>query len=220
MTDGKQSTDRRHIAEKQVAIKKKSGGLSPLSLSFLENTTVLKRFLTRFLSQQQDIEDVIQETWLRAYQAERNTEIEKPRAFLFRVARNIALNELKKKSRQMTETIADCDNRVVLKDTATLESEIEARQHLGLYCEAIAALPEKCRRVYLLRKIHGLRHKEIAERLGITVSAVEKHLLNGVVACEAYIQAREDGTDCRDRGDVHELQVTTNRGGIARKGAD
>lgn len=219
MTDGKQPTGRRHTAGKQVAIKKKSGGLSSLSLSFLENTTLLKRFLTRFLSRQQDIEDVIQETWLRACQAERNIEIEQPRAFLFRVARNIALNELKKKSRQMTETIADCDSRVVLKDTATLESEIEARQHLGLYCEAIATLPEKCRRVYLLRKIHGLRHKEIAERLGITVSAVEKHLLNGAVACEAYIRAREDGTDCRDKGEVHDLQASTNRGETAGKGA-
>jgi RNA polymerase sigma factor (sigma-70 family) len=169
----------------------KPNGFSAISLSFLENNTLLKKFLTRFLSQRQDIEDVVQETYLRAYKAEKDTDIEQPKAFLFRVAKNLALNELKKKSRQVTDYIEDCDARVVLHNTDSLESEVEARQHLGLYCEAIATLPEQRRRVCLLRKVHGLRHKEIAERLSITVSSVEKHLLKGTLACQAYVQERE-----------------------------
>ena len=193
------------MAKKTTKIDKKIFSPSSISAIFIENNSFLKKFLARFLSEQQDIDDVVQETWLRAYQAEQSADIEQPRAFLFRVARNIALNELKRKSRQMTETIADSDDRVVLKDITTLESEIEARQHLGLYCEAIAALPEKCQRVYLLRKIHGLRHKDIAERLGITVSAVEKHLANGAVACEAYIRSREEKVDFNDDKKVAQL---------------
>jgi RNA polymerase sigma-70 factor (ECF subfamily) len=164
---------------------------SAITAAFLEHVTFLKKFLTRFLREQQDIDDVIQETYLRAYSAEQIKSIEQPKAFLFRIARNLALTELTKKSRQITDYLADFDESVVM-GSETLEEEIEAREHLGLYCEAVAALPEQCRRVYLLRKVHGLSHKEIAERMRLTVSSVEKHLLKGMLKCRAYVREREE----------------------------
>ena len=167
--------------------------LSAISSAFLENSSLLKKFLTRFLYQRQDIEDVVQEAYLRAYKAEKDAEIEQPKAFLFRVARNIALNELKKKSRHITDFIEDCDPHNFSHQTSTLEDELQAQQHLGLYCEAIASLPEQCRRACLLRKAHGLRHKEIAERMSLSVSTVEKHLHRGALACQAYLVEREEG---------------------------
>jgi RNA polymerase sigma-70 factor (ECF subfamily) len=164
---------------------------SAITAAFLEHVTFLKKFLTRFLREQQDIDDVVQETYLRAYSAEQSKSIEQPKAFLFRIARNLALTELTRKSRQITDYLADFDESLVM-GSDTLEEEIEAREHLGLYCEAVAALPEQCRRVYLLRKVHGLSHKEIAKRMGLTVSSVEKHLLKGILKCRAYVRERED----------------------------
>ena len=67
------------------------------------------------------------------------------------------------------------------------EEEVEAEQSMNIYCEAVEALPEKCRRVFIMRKVNGMRHKEIADHLGITVGAVEKHLHNGARSCRAYI---------------------------------
>ena len=170
-------------------------GISAISAAFLENNTLLKKFLTRFLYQRQDIEDVVQETYLRAYKAEKEaaSAIEQPRAFLFRVARNIALNELKRKSRHITDSLEECDTQSAKQRPPTLEDELQAQKHLGLYCEAIATLPKQCRRVCLLRKVHGLKHKDIAERLQLSVSSVEKHLRKGALVCEAYITEREGG---------------------------
>lgn len=165
--------------------------LSALSSSFLENNSFLRKFLARFLAEQQDIEDVVQEAYLRAYQVEQGRDIEQPKAFLFRIAKNIALTELTRKSRQITDYLEDADVPAEAEKTPSLEEELEARQYLALFCEAIAALPERRRRVCLLRKVHGLPHGEIAERLGITVSAVEKHLLKGMLACRAYVRERE-----------------------------
>lgn len=165
--------------------------ISRVSRAFLESSIVLKKFLTRFLSNQQDIEDVVQEAYLRAYQAEKKKDIEQPKAFLFRIAKNIALTELTKKSRQITDYIEDSDPSVVIHNEHTVENEVESQQTLGMYCEAIAALPEKCRRVYLLRKVHGLSHKEIAERLDLTVSSTEKYLRHGVLHCRAYLKERQ-----------------------------
>jgi len=55
-------------------------------------------------------------------------------------------------------------------------------------------LPAQCRKVYLLRKVHGLSHKEISDRLEISISAVEKHILRGVLKCRAYVKEREHGS--------------------------
>ncbi len=172
---------------------RKRRGLSGVSVSFLENSTLLKKFLTRFLGQRQDIEDVVQEAYLRAYDAEKSHEIDQPKAFLFRIARNIALNELKKKSRVLTDYVEHYDEPDIKNNSPTLEDELEAQEHIGLYCEAFASLPEQRRRVCLLRKVHGLQHKEIAARLDLSVSSVEKHLLRGALACQEYILEREQG---------------------------
>lgn len=166
---------------------------SSISTSFIENFHFLKRFLARYFSERQDIEDVVQETYLRAYNAEQKKVIEHPRAFLFQIAKNLALTELKKKSRQITDYVDDYDLPLVIGQGDPVEGEVEAKQNIGLYCEAVAALPEQCRRVFLLRKVHGLSHKEISERMQLSISAVEQHLLKGVLKCRAYVQERETG---------------------------
>jgi len=165
--------------------------LSAVSTAFLENHVFLKQFLARFFSGRQDIEDVAQEAYLRAYVAEQQKDIDQPKAYLFRIARNLALTELTKKSRKITDYLEECGASVVIECEAAAESEVEAEEALGLYCEAVAALPEKCRQVFLLRKVHGLPHKEIAERMSLSVSSVEKYLLRGIVECKAFVQERE-----------------------------
>lgn len=166
--------------------------LSGVSRAFVDNNTSIKKYLGRFFSERQDIEDVAQEAYLRAYVAEQSKGIEQPAAYLFRSARNIALTKLTNKSRQITDCIDDLSASVVIQGEASVEQEVEAEQSLGLHCEAVAALPEKCRQVYLLRKVHGLSHKEIAERVSLSVSSVEKYMLQGVLACRTFVEKHED----------------------------
>jgi len=165
--------------------------LSAVSAAFLENHAFLERFLARFFSDRQDIEDVAQEAYLRAYIAEQQKEIEQPKAYLFRIARNLALTQLTKKSKKITDYLEESGATVVIECGAAADIEVEAQESLGLYCEAVAALPEKCRQVFLLRKVHGLAHKEIAQRMSLSVSSVEKYLLRGILECKAFVQERE-----------------------------
>jgi len=150
----------------------------------------LKRFIGRYLNNAQDIEDVTQEAFLRAYKAERSTEVRQPKSFLFRIAKNVAISQLRTKSRRITDYIEDQASDDVLMSEWSTEDEVMAEEKLGIHCEAVAALPPKCRRVYLLRKVYGMSHKQIAEKLQISTSTVEKHLLKGVEACDRFIQAR------------------------------
>ena len=150
----------------------------------------LKRFIGRYLNNAQDIEDVSQEAFLRAFKAEKTTKVLQPKSFLFRIAKNVAISQLRSKSQQITDYIEDQSVGDVLVSEWSTEDEVMAQQKLGIHCEAVAALPPKCRRVYLMRKVYGMPHKEIAERLGIATSTVEKHLLKGVEACDRFIRER------------------------------
>lgn len=177
---------------------KHSGGsdrpVASVTAAFVENSLFLKKFLARYFVNSQDIEDVAQETYLRAFAAEQKKYIEQPKAFLFRIAKNVALNELKRKSHQITDFIEDVSASVVLDTAASAEEEVEAQELLGLYCEAVASLPEKCRHIFLLRKVHGLAQKEIATRMSLSVSSVEKYLRQGVLTCRAFLDQREGKT--------------------------
>ena len=161
--------------------------------AFQKHQLALKRFISRYLHQAQDIEDVSQEAFLRAYKAEKTTDVLQPKSFLFRIAKNVAISELRSKSRQITDYIEDQKGDGVLLGEWSAEDEVMAQQKLGIHCEAVASLPPKCRQVYLMRKVYGMPHKEISERLGIALSTVEKHLMKGVEGCDRYIRERMAG---------------------------
>jgi len=160
--------------------------------AFLKHQVPLKRFLARYLHNVHDIEDVIQEAFLRAYSAEQNKVIEQPKSFLFRIAKHVALTQLTQKSRRLTDSVGDFQELGVLIGEDSAEDEFIARQTIGLHCEAVAELPPQCRRVYLMRKVYGMSHQEIAEHLGIAVSTVENHLTKGLAHCDRYIRERTD----------------------------
>lgn len=170
---------------------RESGEMSAVSKTFVAHSAFLKRFVSRYFSSRQEIEDIVQEAYLRAYAAEADREIREPKAFLFQIARNVALTELTRKSRQITDYLEEANGTDPGDAAASADQDAMAQELIGLYCEALMKLPEKCREVFLLRKIHGLRHGDIAARTGLSVSSVEKYLRQGILACDAYVAARE-----------------------------
>ena len=88
---------------------KKSGtgfgdGGSVLS-AFMEYEGALKRYVRRFFGGGSDVDDIVQEAFLRSYVSEKTQKIQSPKSFLFTTARNLSLNELKKNSRSITDFI-------------------------------------------------------------------------------------------------------------------
>jgi RNA polymerase sigma factor (sigma-70 family) len=161
-----------------------------VSAAYLRHESALKRFIRRFMRSAPDVEDIAQEAFLRAYAVERGRPIDEPKSFLFRIAKHVALSQLTRKSRQITGYIEDLDDSEVIETACSAEDEVSARQILGLHCEAVAELAPQCRQVYVLRKVHGLSHKDIAAQLGIAVSTVEKHLMKAVEQCDRYVRER------------------------------
>jgi RNA polymerase sigma-70 factor (ECF subfamily) len=167
------------------------GNSSKLYETYVDCEISLKRFLRNFLKKPEDIEELAQEAFLRTFTVELQQEIKSPKAYLFRAARNIALRELSKKTRQLTDYLEESVDDNLLGKVSSLEEELIAQQKLKQCCEAIADLPEQCRRVFLLRKVHALSHKEIAQQLGISNSTVEKHIAKGVDRFTQYMATQE-----------------------------
>lgn len=170
---------------------------SVVTPAFIKNQSFLKRFLTRFLSSSQDIEDVVQESYLKALGAEKKHEISSPKAFLFRIARNEALKELQKKSRRITDYLDELDIPEAATSDTLVEDSSVAKQRFGLFCQSTVDMPPRCRKAFLMCKVYGFSYKEIASHLGISVSGVEKHIARGLEICNAYVDKIEDAENLR-----------------------
>lgn len=169
----------------------------------------LKTYLMRFLARQQDIEDAVQETFIRAWEAEKCGEIHSPRSFLFKIAKNLALSELSRKTNRMMVSVGDFEELGVLETDSTLEDALDVDKHLALLVEAIGKLPPKCQTVIMMRKVYGFSHKEIARRLDISVKTVEKHLTKALQRCQGAMQEAEPaGRELRRGGQVVKLKIS------------
>lgn len=178
--------------------------MSKILKSFMQNERALKKYLGRFLSRSADVDDIAQEAFLKAYVTEVRSEVHSSKALLFRAAKHLALNEIARKANKSTDYTEDLGVLDVLEDrnAFTAEDQLDSKRKLIIFTKAVASLPPNCRKVFLMRKMEGLKVKEIATRLNISVSGVEKHVATGLVKCSQYF--REHGYDLSDLGGVAE----------------
>jgi RNA polymerase sigma factor (sigma-70 family) len=151
----------------------------------------LHRYLRRFTSGAEDVEDLVQETYLRIYAITDRDAIASPRALLFRIAHNLAVERVRRQIQRATDSVADFESLDVDAVGASPDEQIDARRRFETFCTAVDRLPPLCRRVFVLRKVYKLSHAEIAEVLGVTHSTIEKHVAKGLMRCRDYL--REQG---------------------------
>ena len=192
-----------------------AGGMSILA-TFLDLETLLKKYLRRYLTRQQDIDDVVQDIFVRAYEAEQTRIIRSPRSYLFKIAKHMALNESKRRSHQLMVYMGDMADLDVIDSKAYGEEALALEQRLAAINRLIADLPPQCQRVLVLRKIYGYSHKEVADRLNISVKTVEKHLTKGLQRCQEA-ETRSAGKTNQQLPDVsvskgNSKRVATMRG--------
>ncbi|HKB89038.1 MAG TPA: sigma-70 family RNA polymerase sigma factor [Opitutaceae bacterium] len=147
----------------------------PRDFTALYRATVvpLRRYLARMLGNTAEAQDVAHDAYVRVYPTMMKAQPEKPEALLYVTARRLAINRLKRRSiSPFSQEAANMD--LASSCAPGVAQQVMARQELRLLEQAIAELPPGCRAVLLLRKIESLSHREIADRLGIAVSTVEK----------------------------------------------
>lgn len=150
---------------------------------FQANKGLIASVLRRFRLSQIDIADLTQETIARALEAEKRTEIKEPRRFLVGIAKNVAKAELERRSKLTTSLLDDFDPDSYVSDEPAVDDAVDARARMEVFGAAVRTLPPQCQRVFLLKHVYGASHKEIAEKLDIALSTVEKHVALGLKRC-------------------------------------
>ena len=152
----------------------------------------LRAWLRSRFGAQCDVDDLVQEAYVRVIRARGNGEMVSPKAFLFATARNLALDQLRRRRVAAVESLVENDELHVLEDATDVAETVARNQELALLTEAIQSLPDRCRQIFTLRKVYGLSQREIGEKLGISERTVSAQLTIGVHKCTDFLRRHRD----------------------------
>ncbi|MEE4210676.1 MAG: RNA polymerase sigma factor [Parvularcula sp.] len=141
----------------------------------------LARFIARLAFSQDEVEDLLQETFLNAHRAKGGENLEEPRAYLYRVARTVCYKSNRRRASFLERMVEDIDVEGLSGDRPDGVRTVEGRERLRLLARCLEDMPPRPREVFIMRHIEGLTYKEIASALGLAVSTVEKHLAKATV---------------------------------------
>jgi RNA polymerase sigma factor (sigma-70 family) len=157
----------------------------------LPHETGLRRWLWRHHpTLKADLDDLVQESYLRLWRAHAAGPIHCARTYLFGIARYVAL-EMHRRGRQCGGT---CVNEFPEGDTIAGDDDVVAmvnhNQELALTAEAIKQLPDRCRQIVILHATEGVSYHEIAQRLGLAEETVRVQMARGIKKCIDYLRER------------------------------
>lgn len=149
---------------------------SALLETYREYERDLLRFLTRRLKCVFTAKDLAHDVYLKLHEMPANAPVENSRAYLFRMAANLATDHLRTESRRV-ELLAEAHELLWGgAETRTPEREAIARTELERLRKAISELPDLTRKIFHLNRFAGKTQREIAAELGVSQTTVEKHI--------------------------------------------
>lgn len=150
----------------------------------------LKAYVRGTFPTVRDVEDVVQESYLRVWKAQATGSVACARGFLFRVARNIALDLLRRERRSPTDPLGDVAAMRVVDNRPGGAETAESRDQFALLDEALEALSPRHRQVVILCKLQSKSHREVASLLGISEKTVTEHVYRAVQRLGEELQRR------------------------------
>lgn len=147
-----------------------------------------------------DVEEVIQEAYARIWVVDPQR-IVTVRAYLFVTARHV-VGEAVRRSRVVSiEAMADIDQLNIVGDEITAERRLSGREEVERLHRALSKLPPKCREAFELKKFEELSQRDIARRMGIAESTVEKHLAKALRLVLEHMKEPAEGPAWSNRID-------------------
>lgn len=144
--------------------------------TYRTNERDLVRFLARRLRCLFTAHDLAQEIYLKLHSLDHPAAIGNPRAYLFRIAANLATDHLRTESRRSALLAEAQDMLWHGAPEATPERSLIARQELARVRAAVAELSPTSRKIFFLNRFEGKTQREIAAAMGVSLTTVEKHI--------------------------------------------
>ena len=149
---------------------------------------MLRAWLHSRFPQLSDIDDIVQEAYMRVLAARGRADVRQPKAFFFATARNLALDQFRRRQIVRAEPLGGLDELSVLDEGVNVAETVARNQEIELMTQAIQSLPDRCRQVMTLRNVYGLSQKDVAAQLGISVRTVEAQVTIGIKRCTEFVR--------------------------------
>jgi RNA polymerase sigma factor (sigma-70 family) len=127
-----------------------------------------------------DVEDVVQESFLRIWKARARGPIRSAKAFLFGIARHLALDQTRRNAISPVKAVDDVAGLPVPAETESAAETLSADEKFQELAAAIATLPPRCRAAFVLCKLKGISHRDAAAQLGLSERTVDEHVFRGM----------------------------------------
>ena len=137
-----------------------------------------------------EVDDVVQESYLKLWRARTVGRIASTKAYLFAIARHTALTLFHRRRIFSPTPVNELPDSRVLADDPDAVQALVARERFALMSQAIAQLPDRCRAVLCLAVLRGCSNAEIAATLGLSENTVRVHLARGIRKCAAFLRAK------------------------------
>ncbi|MES2693145.1 MAG: RNA polymerase sigma factor [Verrucomicrobiota bacterium] len=150
----------------------------------------LKSYLRGSFPSIRDVDDVVQESYLRIWRTKATQPIRSAKALLFKIARHLAIDLIRHHRRSPIDAVSDLSQLGVIEEGLTAFETVGLQEKIEMLTDALASLPARRRDIVVLRKLQRLSQAEVAARLGISERTVENQLYRGIRQCEAYLHQR------------------------------
>ncbi len=155
---------------------------------FREHNKTLVRFLTTRLNSVAEAAEVAQEAYVRVLQLDKPGAANLLRAYLFRVAQNLAIDRLRRRAVRQETTVSEPDLVDAAEDLCDPERHNVAQEELLLIVTCMKELPEKCRKAFLMYRMEGIRQDEIARQLGVSDRMVSTYIRHAMLYCRLRLE--------------------------------
>jgi RNA polymerase sigma-70 factor (ECF subfamily) len=146
----------------------------------LPHEAEVRAWLRRASVAPHEIDDIVQESYAKLSALDDVSHIQNPRAYFFQTARSILYQQTRRARIVRIDVVAELDSLNILDESPNPEEAVSRFRDLERLKAMIDTLPEKCRHVFVLRKIENLSQRDIAQRLGISENTVETHINRGL----------------------------------------
>ena len=165
-----------------------------ISTLVTEHRLLLEKYLTRKVGSPEDAAELAQEAFMRLHRLEQPEALDNPRAFLFQVATNLAVDQLRRRQLHFrfvkSEKSFSTDGEPPDMNAAGASPEqiLSAREKLSTIQAAIEELPFKVKQAFLLHRHNGMPYSAIANQMDVSVSSVEKYILQALKHCRRQLE--------------------------------
>ena len=175
-----------NTTESEILLRLKAGDELALQELMSRYKGPLAVSMSRLIKSREDIEELLQELFLRVWRNRGNLDTERYRGYLYKIAENLVYDRLRKAAREKRLSVDYFMH--IIEAYSHIEEGIFGKEMLEVLQRGIQQLPEQRRKVFELCKIEGKSYEEVSQLLSISVSTVNSHITNANASIKAYFK--------------------------------